>query len=171
MPDNKDTVPALQRISETVEHLDKASRELMEVMDEQINAIITSDTDKMEKFTEAHTTISRQFKKYEQAFVKELHEAIDPVANEYESPRLVNLKKIFPDSALIIDRWKERLSTNTRQLQRKHEQLLQLLSFAMSRNADVMRSIYSIYNLKNSHYSANGDKTGTVSGVALNQEA
>ncbi|HKL18294.1 MAG TPA: hypothetical protein VJ905_04975 [Halalkalibaculum sp.] len=170
MTDNKDTVPALQKISETVEHLDKTSRELLGVMDEQINAIISSDTGKMEEFTEAHSTIRCQFKKYEKAFVKELHEVIDPVTDELESLRLVNLKKIFPESALLVDHWKELLSRNTRQLQRKHEQLLQLLNFAMSRNTDVMRSIYSIYNLKNSHYSANGDKTGTVSGVALNQE-
>jgi len=56
------------------------------------------------------------------------------------------------------------------QLKKMHQQLDELLEFALSRNTEMMRSIYSIYSRKNTHYSATGGTNEISSGMAVNQE-
>lgn len=164
---SKNTEP-LQNISESIQALYNIGQELISVMDKQIDAVICLNTDEVEKHTERHTYLKGQFKKYEKAFVGELEKKL---GSDSSGIKLEALKKVFPDSASIIDEWKKSLNENALELQEKQAQLFQLLEFALDRNAQMMHSIYSIYNKNNTHYSSNGGKNDISSGMAINQEA
>ncbi|MFP8488632.1 flagellar export chaperone FlgN [Gracilimonas sp. Q87] len=173
MKNDKVTNISLQRLSDTVELLDNSSKQLMSVMEDQINAIITSDTQKIESLIDAHTALSWHYKENEKEFMKDLTELLNKYSNEGKDTnniRLLKLKNVFPEWGEEIDYWHSTLSDNTRELQQKHNQVIQLLEFAMKQNAKMMHAIYSQHNEKNSRYVANGMRSDIITGVAVNQE-
>ncbi|MAL16786.1 MAG: hypothetical protein CL670_08565 [Balneola sp.] len=160
---------SLQQIAESVELLDSCSQQIIKVMEDQIDAIIGSDAEKIERLSEVHGDLSKQFKIHEQEFIKELTSIIGTSKNQ-EKVRLISLKIIFPEAAEKISEWHSKLTSNTSELKRKHDQILQLLEFAMKQNARMMHSMFSASNEKNTHYVANGTPAGIPVGVAINQE-
>lgn len=170
----KKTTPELsiRRLSDTVELLDNSSKQLMTIMEDQVDAIIASDTTKVEALTEAHTTLSWYYKKHEEQFILELTEILNEASKQDATIiRLVSLKEYFPNWSSEIDRWHKVISGNTQELQRKHTQVLELLEFAMQQNARLMHSMYSKHGEKNMHYQASGKRSDVATGVAVNQEA
>lgn len=170
MSDNEKATPSLNKIASTFELLDETSKELIKLMDEQIDAVVSSDARQVSALTEAHTTMIGQFKKHEKAFIDELKMAVAASGDLDQPVKLAALKSIFPQAATRIDGWKEILTANTRKLQQKHYQLVQLLEFALTQNSRMMQSIYNMFNEKNAHYSADGGKQGVTPGIAINQE-
>ncbi|REL38652.1 hypothetical protein DYD21_01500 [Rhodohalobacter sp. SW132] len=157
----------IQQLDSLVLSLKTTSEQLIYVMEEQIQAIISSSPQKIEELTEKQSEIQGVYKKHERAFLDELRKNL---TGEDSEITLTNLKSMFPDKAEQIERWKIELSQNTKLLQRKNEQLVDLLEFALNRNANLMHSFYSLFNNKNSHYSPSGQKSEVRSGVAINQE-
>lgn len=157
----------IQQLDSIVLNLNSTSEELIFVMEEQIQAIISSSPQKIEELTEKQSEIQGVYKKHERAFLDELRKYI---SGEESDVTLTNLKNLFPGQKDQIERWKIELSQNTKMLKRKNEQLVDLLEFALTRNANLMHSLYSLFNNKNSHYSPNGQKADVRSGVAINQE-
>lgn len=160
----------LQDMNTIVSALYQTSEQLIYVMEEQIQAIISSSPEKIEELTEKQTAIQSEYKKQERAFIVELERNVEDT-NDGEIPKLGDLKVKFPDQEQQIDRWKVTLSQNARNLQRKNKQLVDLLEFALNRNTRLMHSFYTLFNDKNSHYSPTGQKSNIASGVAVNQEA
>jgi len=162
--------PPLRDMDNIVFNLHEISEQLIYVMEEQIQAIISSSPEKIEELTEKQTAIQSEYKKHERAFIVELERNVEE-PEEGDLPRLGDLVTKFPDEEQKINRWKAMLSQNTRNLQRKNKQLVDLLEFALNRNTRLMHSFYTLFNNKNSHYSPTGQKSHIASGVAVNQEA
>lgn len=160
----------LRDMDNIVLDLHETSEQLIYVMDEQIQAIISSSPEKIEELTERQTAIQSEYKKYERAFIVELERNVEESDNG-GLPKLGDLVMKFPDEEQTINHWKTTLSQNTRNLQRKNKQLVDLLEFALNRNTRLMHSFYTLFNNKNSHYSPTGQKSHIASGVAVNQEA
>ena len=160
----------LRDMDNIVLSLHETSEQLIYVMEEQIQAIISSSPEKIEELTERQTEIQSEYKKHERAFISELERNVEDPKNG-DLPRLGDLVMLFPNEEQKINRWKATLSQNARNLQRKNKQLVELLEFALNRNTRLMHSFYTLFNNKNSHYSPNGKKSNIASGVAVNQEA
>jgi ribonuclease D len=154
----------LRDIDYIVLDLHETSQQLIYVMEEQIQAIISSSPEKIEELTEKQTTIHSEYKKHERAFIVELERNMEGVGNS-NLPKLGDLVVKFPQEEKKINRWKATLSQNARNLQRKNKQLVDL-----NRNTRLMHSFYTLFNNKNSHYSPTGQKSHIASGVAVNQE-
>lgn len=160
----------LQDMNNIVQVLHQTSEQIIYLMEEQIQAIISSSPEKIEELTEKQTAIQSEYKKQERAFIVELERNVeDPETGDI--PKLRDLKMKFPEEEHNIDRWKSTLAQNARNLQRKNKQLVDLLEFALNRNTRLMHSFYTLFNDKNSHYSPTGQKSNIASGVAVNQEA
>jgi len=160
----------LRDMDDIVLNLHEISEQLIYVMEEQIQAIISSSPEKIEELTERQTAIQSEYKKNERAFIVELERNVEEPQNG-DLPRLGDLVRRFPAEEQKINRWKATLSQNARNLQRKNKQLVDLLEFALNRNTRLMHSFYTLFNKKNSHYSPTGQKSHIASGVAVNQEA
>jgi hypothetical protein len=165
-----DTHQKLKGLATCIERLHDSSAKMLKLMEGQVDAIIASDAFKIEKLSEEHDELSVRYKIHEDEFIATLSEVVGEV-NPGSAVRLSELKKLFPECAETIDTWQTLLYQNTQQLQKKNEQILELLEFALSRNAKLMRSLYSLHHEKNTRYAANGDTQGIMPGVAVNQEA
>ncbi|MBO6586826.1 MAG: flagellar export chaperone FlgN [Gracilimonas sp.] len=160
---------SLEQIAESVDLLHNCSKQIIKVMEDQIDAIIASNALRIEELSEVHGNLSKRFKIHEQEFISELS-ALLATSGSTAPVRLVSLKEVFPESVSDIENWHKTLTADTKELQRKHNQILQLLEFAMSQNARMMQSMYSVHNSKNTHYAPTGQQKGITTGVALNQE-
>lgn len=161
---------ALRPLSETIELLDDSSGQILQVMEQQIHAIITSDLDKIDALSELHSSLTVGYNMVEKEFVNEIKKLLSQNGRKDMEIRLSALRDIFPDSEAAINDWHERLSANANRLQQKHNQILELLEFAMSNNAKTMHSLYSAHSDKNTHYVSNGKRSGIQTGMAVNQE-
>ncbi len=172
MQQTKENIAPLQSLLETIELLDQSSQKLIEVMEEQVDAIIGSDTEKIESLSDRHATLTWQYKGYEKKFISELSSALNSGKSEdgHQGLRLLNLKLKFPESEEQIDKWHKMLTSNASKLQSKHQQVMELLEFAMEQNARLMHSMYSQHSEKDSHYGANGNRSAISTGIAVNQE-
>lgn len=161
----------IRELNTIIMALDQASEQLIYVMEEQIQAIISSSPAKIQELTDKQTAMQSEYKKHERAFITELKKYVDLASDGESVPRLGDLKTKYPEEQNLIDRWKVTLSQNAQRLQRKNQQLVDLLEFALKRNTRLMHSFYTLFNDKNSHYSPSGQKSSVTSGVAVNQEA
>ncbi|MFO7846559.1 MAG: hypothetical protein R6V27_08355 [Balneolaceae bacterium] len=159
----------LEKINSVVELLSQTSEQIIYVMDEQIQAVISSSPEKIEELTERQSEIQSEYKKYEREFIVQLEKHVNE-KGERDIPSLSDLKDKYPSSREEIERWKVMLSQNSKNLQRKNRQLVDLLEFALNRNTRLMHSYYTLFNRKNSHYSPTGQTASIASGVAVNQE-
>ncbi|MDR8394642.1 flagellar export chaperone FlgN [Aliifodinibius sp. S!AR15-10] len=166
----EDATYSLEEITELITRLDELAGELLRVMEEQIESVVASHPEKVEQFTEEHTELKAEFKKQEVAFVEELNRQVQATFGKSEPVKLEMLKQVYPGSAPAIDQWRALLRDNSRKLKRKHQQLVDLLRFAMGRNTEMMHSIYHMYNKNNTHYSSTGGTSDVASGMAINQE-
>ncbi|MEX0944428.1 MAG: flagellar export chaperone FlgN [Balneolaceae bacterium] len=158
----------LKIISDKVEKLNSIFTRLLNTMERQVEAIVASDSKKIEVLTEEHSNLSSEYKKAEKEFILELENLF---RKKIKQPlRLSNLKELYPQEADRIEGWRELLTANTQKLQQKHEHVVRLLEFALLRNSSMMRSIYSIQNSKTAHYNLEGNKENKMSGLAVNQE-
>jgi len=171
MQTHTETSNPIHEMNSLVQALDKTSDQLLYVMEEQIQAIISSSPEKIEELTEKQSSIQSEYKRFEREFISQLQKSLSSPPRNENGPKLGDLKLEYPGEEDQIERWKVTLSQNAKQLKRKNEQLVQLLEFALNRNAKLMHSFYSLFNNKNSHYSPTGEKTSVRSGVAINQEA
>jgi len=158
----------LDSFIDTAENLSETLDELLRVMGSQKEALVTSNIEQVEELTELHSQLSVTYHKQEEKFVNLLRNILD---NGNEEIRVTGLTSIFPDSAKIIKTWRETLLEKTRLLQEKQKHIKDLLDFVMSRNSSMMKTIYSLHNEKNTHYSVTGHKESVVSGIKINQKA
>ncbi|MEO1022065.1 MAG: hypothetical protein AAFW89_05925 [Bacteroidota bacterium] len=160
----------LESIRGHVALLDRTSKQLIQVMDQQIRAVITANESHIERLSDMHQSVSKEFKNYESQFIAELSRLLEMNGEEeQESVRLQLLKERYPEFQSEIDQWHNLLTENTRTLQTKHDQIIELLEFAMAQNAKMMHSLYNEHHQKNTHYGVEGSKTTHFAGVAVNQ--
>ena len=158
----------LNKLSMYVDLLNDTFTQLHETMEGQIEAIVSANSHRIEELTEEHSTLSFRYKQLEKDFILELR---DQLKNEPDLPiRLTSLKSIYPSFSDKIDQWRNMLTENTNRLQQKHEHVVRLLEFALLRNSNMMRTIYSVHNNKASHYTLDGQKEHRSTGMAINQE-
>jgi len=160
----------IKAISEKVELLHESSKNMIEIMERQIDAIITSNTSKIEELANLHATLTIRYTENEQDFINELS-AVLSSKTEQKGIKLASLIKIFPDYSEEIEYWQTILQENVMKLQRKHHQIVELLEFAMSSNAKMLETLYNKGTEKNMHYSATGTTSSLMPGLALNQKA
>lgn len=159
---------ALNKLSMYVDLLNDTFNGLHDAMEGQIEAIVSSDPERIEELTQEHSTLSFRYKQLEKDFVLELR---DQLKESPELPiRLISLKSIYPSLSDKVDLWRKQLTDNTNRLQQKHEHVIRLLEFALLRNSNMMKSIYSVHNASTSHYTLKGNKENRTSGMAVNQE-
>lgn len=172
MQQNISSSTFLGKLTDLIDLLDNHSKQMISVMERQIDAIIGSDSQKIESLSETYNSLSWKYKTNEEEFIAELGKILkDRKLGKNHQPRLIDLKEKFPEMRNIVDIWHKRLSENAQKLQNKHNQIVQLLEFAMKQNAKLMHSLYNKHNEKNTHYAANGDRSSVITGVAVNQEA
>lgn len=160
-------IGSIQKLEKIVQDMSHISEQIIYVMEEQIQAIISSTPEKIEELTEKQSDMQSEYKKHERAFMQELQNILSDSDSDNS---LTELKNMFPAQKEQIEVWKVKLSQNTKRLQNKNKQLVELLQFALARNASLMHSYYSLFNKKNSHYNTSGQKADVQSGVAVNQE-
>lgn len=153
-----------------VEQLQYLSDQLIELIDNQADAVVASDQEQIEQNAERYTDLMGAFKQQEKDFIKNLRALAGSAQENEANPKLEDLKKLYPESSETITGWKKSLGSKTRKLRHKHQKLNTLLEFALERNAEFMRSIYRLHQ-KNTHYSAGGNKEEFSSGIAINKEA
>lgn len=170
MPNSKIKAKPLQEVADSVHKLDQISEQLLYGMEEQIQAIISSKPGLIEELSEKQNSMQGKYKRLEKTFVENLKNCLKQKPEDDKPVMLTNLKEIYPDEADKIDHWKFLLRQNGKRLQKKHEQLMELLEFALNRNAHMMHSVYSLFNSKNSLYKPDGGKSDVSSGMAVNQE-
>lgn len=160
----------LQKLSQTIETLDSLFFRLYSVMEEQVEAVIASDTKTVEKLTEEYTMLQKEYKTTERDFIKELENCLSLTNSEDQAVKLESLKKMYPSEVSWIDLVKKTFTDHTSQLVTKQRQLIDLLEFALIQNSKMMLSIYNTHSAKHIHYSQKGRTNGIQSGVAVNQE-
>lgn len=168
MSKNENSERKLRKLAGHLESLNMIFGRLIQSMDGQIEAIVSSDSNAIETLTEEHSVLSMEYKRAEKNFISELENLFELKSDK--PLRLSDLKEVYPDSSDRIDMWRDLLISNTKKMQQKHEQVIRLLEFALLRNSTMMRSIYSIQNNKTSHYTLDGNKENKISGLAVNQE-
>lgn len=171
MSQQKTRVFPLQTLSECVRDLDKACRDLSGIMTEQLDAVITSDAERVMDLTEKNVELQQHFHKKEQALISELKELMPDGSKSRENRfTLEKLKNQYPECGSHIEEWQQLIGDNVNRLQQQQTQLVQLLDFAQEQNIALMRSVYSMQSGKNLHYRQNGEKSGVAPGMAVNQE-
>ncbi len=170
MPEPETPEKTIKRLEEIVTDFDNINSSLFRVMDSQIQAIISSDASKVEELSHFHSALHRDFKDKELELVSLLKNVLNRSENENIPLTLSSVAELYPQYKYKIDEWKHVLNETTRRLQKKNAQVVDLLEFALSRNARMMHSIYTMYSAKNTHYSPEGSKEGVLSGVAVNQQ-
>jgi phosphoglucomutase len=162
---------SFQEMGRIIEELQHVAEKMLTVMDKQINAITAAKNKEIEKYTEEYSELRGRFNEQEENFVQQLHQVLDLPAGSEQEVRLDHLKKLFPDAASTIDEWKQLIEAQAIKLKKKHDRVVELLDFALNRNANLMHAIYSLNNRKNTHYSSGGRKEEISSGMAVNKEA
>jgi len=169
MTQQKPQEELLSSLIRIAENLNQTLDELLEVMSDQKAALVSSDVEQVEKLTEAHSLLSVTYHRLEENFVKIMREILEGETDE--EVRMTGLANVFPEAAIIINTWRKTLVEKTSLLQKKQQHIIDLLEFVMSRNSSMMKTIYSLHNEKNTHYSVTGNKESLVSGVTVNQKA
>ncbi|MBO6793890.1 MAG: flagellar export chaperone FlgN [Balneolaceae bacterium] len=160
----------IQAISEKVELLHESSNRMIDVMERQIEAIISSNTNQIEELANLHSTLTIRYTENEQDFIEELS-AILSSNKEAKGLKLIALKEMFPAYAKQIEYWQSILHANVSRLQQKHHQVVELLEFAMNNNAKMLETLYSKSTEKNKHYGPTGTTQSVMPGLSLNQQA
>ena len=166
----KNSEEPFPELSGAIQTLLQTGRELHDVMDDQISAIIASNNHRVEELAAKYATLRGRFGHQEQQFIKILSHTLQEAGHREDPVKLESLKKAAPESTAVIQAWKMVLSQTARQLKKKHEQLIDLLDFALSRNTNMMQSIYQMFNSKNTRYGSNGGRAGMAPGITINQE-
>ena len=160
----------IQAISEKVELLHESSSRMIDVMERQIDAIISSNTNQIEELANLHSTLTIRYTENEQEFIEELS-AILSSSQETKGLKLIALKELFPAYTKQIEYWQTLLQENVARLQQKHNQVVELLEFAMNNNARMLDKLYSKSSEKNKHYGPTGSTHSMMPGMALNHKA
>lgn len=158
----------LDSFIEVSENLSQTLDELLQVIGAQKEALVTSDIEKVEELTELHSQLSVTYHKQEERFINVITDITDNGESDIPASELTDA---FPDATRIINSWKKTLFEKTTLLQEKQKHIMDLLEFVMNRNSSMMKTIYSLHNEKNTHYSIHGHKESIVSGVKINQKA
>ncbi len=170
MNTDKNIPKEILALSEKVELLHESSNKMIEVMERQIEAIISSNTSKIDELANLHAALTIRYTENEQDFINELSSILN-AKSEKEGIKLSALKELFPDYSTQIEYWQNILHGNVEKLQRKHQQIVELLEFAMSSNAKMLETLYNKGTEKNKHYSATGTTNSIMPGLAVNQQA
>lgn len=171
MSDYEKLDPSIQPVFRAAESLKITSRQMLKVMDQQIEAVVSSDLDRLEQLTELNSTLMGTFRKEEKRFVEELtRRTSSPAESQYEI-RIDELKKVNPGSKKLIDNWRRGLKEVMEKLKQKHLQLTELLEFAQGQNRRLMQTIYQISDANNISYGPDGESSSASPGTAVNREA
>jgi hypothetical protein len=176
MPDNENStsvlsgLDAFELLSVKVEELKRAGNRLLDAMEEQIEAIISSDSETMIRTTEQNVDEQQNFFKAEKELIGALARCNPNDRANSKAISFERLKLYFPGWKQQLEAWKQEISDQIGVLQAKQGQLVELLEFAQSRNSDMLRSLYELQNARHMHYRNNGKKSAPVSGITINQE-
>jgi len=161
----------LSELGQIIEKMQLLSEKLLVVLEKQTKAVVATDLEQIEQNAEEYTSLKGAFKNQENKFIEHLKKIIVTAGEDEAEVRLEELKKLYPEAYETIEGWKQKLQAQIQQLKQKHKQLNELLSFALNRNVELMRSIYSMHNQNNTHYSQGGNKEEISSGIAVNKQA
>ena len=162
---------AFSEFEEIIGRLHRLSDDLIAVIDKQIDAVVSSDKEHIEKYVEKYITLRGIFKDQEHKFMDHLQAMLTNVDANSVDVRLELLKEVYPESEVKINKWQKTLEQKMGTLKKRHKKLNQLLEFAVEKNMELMHSIYSLNNKKGTRYSSGGNKEEISSGIALNKEA
>ncbi|PAU94598.1 hypothetical protein CK503_07335 [Aliifodinibius salipaludis] len=162
---------AFTEFGKIIDRLGRLSDDLIEVIDKQIEAVVSSSGEDIEQYVEEYTHLRGVFKEQEHKFIDHLQTMLNNAGISSVEIRLESLKKAYPEKVNTISDWQAKLESQMETLKARHQKLNNLLEFAVEKNMQLMYSIYSLHNKKNTRYSAGGSKEEISSGIALNKEA
>jgi gas vesicle protein len=160
----------LEPLAQVIDELNGTFKALYQAIDDQIDAIVRQDAQRIEDLTDRHAELHSRFRKQEKNFLDELKRCTPQGLADENGYSLSLLKEVFPDVAGQLTDWQDDMSRNIKWLQRHQQQLVQLLEFAQRQNSTLMRSMYTIENAKSVHYSHTGAKNAFTPGMSVNQE-
>lgn len=166
-----ESTKAFTEFGKIIDRLGSLSGDLMEVIDKQIEAVVSSNQEDIEQYVEEYTQLRGVFKEQEHKFMNHLQTMLNNAGVSSVEIRLEYLKEAYPESSDTITDWQVTLENKMEALKEKHEKLNEMLEFAVEKNMQLMHSIYSLHNKKNTRYGAGGNKEEISSGIALNKEA
>ena len=161
----------LSELEQKVGRLEGLSDDLITVVDHQIDAVVNSKTEQIEEYVQQYTSLRGVFRDEEQEFINQLRMTLNKGGANKAEVRLESLKECYPQQKDLIADWQDVLEKQMDILKKKQEKLDGLLEFAVEKNMQLMHSIYSMHNKKNTRYSSGGTKEEISSGIALNKEA
>lgn len=161
----------LEEFESTIIELKQVVRRMIEVVEDQTDAIIAGDDEKIEEQVESYSSLNTEYGELEQEFISQLEYLIPDADIEDHNLKMRELSRLYPEYADMINRWRSTLGALLKKLERKHEGLNNLLEFALRRNVDFMEELFRLNNQSSIHYGSEGDKTEISSGIALNKEA
>jgi hypothetical protein len=167
---NQNSSDLLESLSETVDQLDEIFHDHFDLLQDQTNAVIHSDVDRVIELTEKHMQLQKEYKNRENDFVEELKCCLNPRLTDSAEVNLEMLKDVYPEKSSWIDEVRMKLSEHTSNLAERQQQLVDLLEFALVQNSKLMYSIFNNSNRKRMHYGSGGDVNSAQSGVAVNRE-
>jgi len=151
--------------------LENLSEDLIAVVEKQIEAVVSSKEEQIEEYVSEYTSLRGAFKEQEHKFINHLELLLGNAGVNSIDVRLESLKERYPQKKDQIADWQVMLKEQMGILKQKQEKLNNLLEFAVEKNMQLMHSIYSLHNKKNTRYSSGGTKEEISSGIALNKEA
>lgn len=166
-----ESTKAFSEFREIIDRLDRLSVDLIEIIDKQIEAVLSSNEEDIVHYVEEYMHLRGVFKDQENKFIDHLQTMLNNAGADSVEIRLEHLKEAYPESEATIEEWQKTLEKKMETLKAKHQKLNNLLEFAVEKNMQMMHSIYSLNNKKNMRYSAGGSKEEISSGIALNKEA
>ncbi len=162
---------AFTEFGQIIDRLGRLSDDMITVIDKQIEAVVSSNGEDIEQYVEEYTHLQGVFKEQEHKFIDHLQTMLNNAGIKSIEIRLEHLKEAYPEATDAITAWQEKLENKIEKLKAKQQKLNNLLEFAVEKNMQLMHSIYSLHNKKNTRYSAKGSKKEISSGIALNKEA
>jgi Mg2+ and Co2+ transporter CorA len=160
----------LSPLAVVIGELTHTFKALYQAIDDQIDAIVRQDAQRIEDLTDRHAGLHSQFRRQEKAFLDELKHCTPAGMATETGYSLTLLKEVYPEYATQLVEWQDDMARSIKWLQRHQQQLVQLLEFAQRQNSTLMRSMYTIENAKSVHYSHTGTKNAFTPGMAVNQE-
>lgn len=160
----------VRELANTVVELDAILNEIHQIIEKQIEAVVQSDSKELSVLTEKHTELQLRYANSEKEFIKKLKYCAESADNNSDSIRLEHLRDAYPVLGDWVEGVRKFLNEKVQNLSKKQSQLVNLLEFAITRNKNLMHSIYDMYNHKNKIYSSKGSNGHIPSGVAINQE-
>lgn len=166
------TVSPIAPLEASIEELIAAYKEMREILDVQIKAVVRNDIDGINEGTEKQMAQNARIQMLETSFKLELDAAIAQHAPTKGLQKFSELIDELPEERKRLTIIREELIFVITRTQHKQDQLVSLLEFARKHTTETLRAIHAMGNQKSARYNGSGKMTAHQNqSIAINQTA